>query len=54
MESLRDLPWVLNKAIKYSDIHHFADDANLLLSDKSLKKINKHINIVGKGDRTPF
>ena len=25
-------------------IHHDADDTNLLLSDKSLKKINKHIN----------
>ena len=34
----------LNKAVKYSDVHHFADDTNLLLSDKSLKKINKHIN----------
>ena len=34
----------LNKGIKYSDVHHFADDTNLLLSDKSLKKINKHIN----------
>ena len=34
----------LNKAIKYSNVHHFADDTNLLLSDKSLKKINKHIN----------
>ena len=34
----------LNKAIKYSDVRHFADDTNLLLSDKSLKKINKYIN----------
>ena len=34
----------LNKAVKYSDIHHFADDTNLLLSGESLKKINKHIN----------
>ena len=34
----------LNKAIKYSDVHHFAHDTNLLLSDKLLKKINKHIN----------
>ena len=34
----------LNKAIKYNDVYHFADDTNLLLSDKSLKKINKHIN----------
>ena len=25
-------------------MHHFEDDTNLLLSDKSLKKINKHIN----------
>ena len=33
-----------NKAIKYSDVHHFADNTNLLLSHKSLKKINKHIN----------
>ena len=32
----------LNKAIKYSNVHHFVDDTNLLLSDKSLKKINKH------------
>ena len=34
----------LNKAIKYSDVHRFADDTNLIMSDKSLKKINKHIN----------
>ena len=34
----------LNKAIKYCDVHHFAHDTNLLLSDKLLKKINKHIN----------
>ena len=27
----------LNKAIKYNDVHHFPDDTNLLLSDKSLK-----------------
>ena len=33
----------LIKAIKYSDAHHFADDTNLPLSDKSLEKINKHI-----------
>ena len=35
---------ILNNAIKYSNVHHFADDKNLLLSDKLLKKINKHIN----------
>ena len=34
----------LNKAIKYSDVHHSADETNLLLSEKSLKKINKQIN----------
>ena len=34
----------LNKAIKYSDEYHFTDDTNLLLSDKSLKKINRHIS----------
>ena len=34
----------LNKAIKYSDEHHFADDTNLLPPDKSLKKIHRHIN----------
>ena len=37
------VPRLHNKAIKYSDVHHFADDINLL-SDKSLKKINKQIN----------
>ena len=34
----------LNKAMKFSTIHHFAGDTNLILSDKSLKNINKHIN----------
>ena len=34
----------LNKAINYSDVHHSADDTKLLLSDKSLTKISKHIN----------
>ena len=34
----------LNQAIKFSKVHHFADDTNLLLVDNSLKKINKHIN----------
>ena len=27
-----------------TSVHHFAGDTNLLLIDKSLKKINKHIN----------
>ena len=35
---------LLIKAAEFSSIHHFADDTNLLLTDKSLKKINKHID----------
>ena len=34
----------LHKSVKFSQVNHFADDTNLLLIDKSLKKINKHIN----------
>ena len=34
----------LHTAVEFSSIHHFTDDTNLLLIDKSLKKINKHIN----------
>ena len=34
----------LNEAIKFSRLHHFADDTNLLPVDNSLKKIHKHIN----------
>ena len=34
----------LNQAMKFSRVHHFADDTNLLLVDNSLKKIKKNIN----------
>ena len=34
----------LNEAISHLLIHHFADDKNILSSNKSLKKINKYIN----------
>ena len=34
----------LNISIKSSKVHHFADDINLLLINKSLKQINKPIN----------
>ena len=34
----------LNVSIKSSKVHHFADDTNLLLKNKSLKQINKLIN----------
>ena len=34
----------LHKAMMYCSVHHFADDKNLLLIDKLLKKINININ----------
>ena len=34
----------LNEAISHSLIHHFADNTNILFSNKSLKKIHKYIN----------
>ena len=34
----------LNQTIKFSRVHHFVDDTNLLLIDNSLKNINKHNN----------
>ena len=33
-----------NKSVKNSKVDHYADDTNLLLTEKSLKKINKQIN----------
>ena len=33
----------LHKAVEFSSVHHFADDTNLLVTDNSLKKSNKHI-----------
>ena len=34
----------LHNAVKFSQVIHFADDTNLLISDNSLKRINSHIN----------
>ena len=34
----------LHKSIRHSQMLHFADDTNLLYINKSMKKINKHIN----------
>ena len=34
----------INEPITHSTTHHFADDTNILITDKSLKKINKQIN----------
>jgi hypothetical protein len=34
----------LNTSFKFATAYHFADDTNMLLIDKSLKKINKYIN----------
>ena len=35
----------LHKAIKFSTIHHFADDTNLVVVSKSLKSIQKLMNL---------
>ena len=35
----------MHKAVEFNSVHDFAD-TNLLLIAKSLKKINKHINIL--------
>ena len=34
----------LNQAIKFSRIHHFADDTNLLCFSNSIKKLSKLVN----------
>ena len=34
-----------NQTIKFCKVHHFADDNNLLYLDKSIKKLNKLVNI---------
>ena len=35
----------LNSAIKYCSIRHFADDTNLLITNKNLKQLNKQMNL---------
>ena len=35
----------LQVAIKHCKVHHFADDTNLLISNKLLKRLNKLLNI---------
>ena len=35
----------LIQAIKFCKVHHFVDDTNLLYLGKSIKKLNKHVNI---------
>ena len=34
----------LHVAIKYSEVHHFSDDTNLLNFNSCLKSINKQLN----------
>ena len=34
----------LNQAIKYCQVHHFADDTNILYLSNSIKKLDKLIN----------
>ena len=35
----------LHNAIKFSKFHHFADDTNLLHISKSIKQLNKFVNL---------
>ena len=35
----------LHKAIQYCKVHHFADDTNLFHTSKSVKNLNKQINL---------
>ena len=35
----------LNQAIEFCKVHHFVDDTNLLYLSKSIKKLNKLVNI---------
>ena len=35
----------LHVAIKHRKVHHFADDTNLLIINKSLKRLNKLLNV---------
>ena len=35
----------LNNSIKFCSTHHFADDTSLLYHGKSLKKIQKYVNL---------
>ena len=35
----------LHVAIKHCKVHHFAEDTNLLITNKSLKRLNKLLNI---------
>ena len=37
-----------NQAMNYHKVHHFADDTNTPHISKSVKKVNKYINIVFK------
>ena len=34
----------LHKNIEFSTVHHFVDDPNLLVVEKLLKKLNKHLS----------
>ena len=34
----------LHKVVEFSTVHHFADDTNMVLIKKSLKKVNRYIN----------
>ena len=48
VQSLLHLSWTyindLNQATKFCNVHHFADDTNLLHFNKSIAKLNKLVN----------
>ena len=35
----------LNQVIKFCKVHHFADDTNLVYFGKSIKKLDKFVNV---------
>ena len=34
----------LHKSVEFSSFYHFADDTNLIFTDKAMKKTNRDIN----------
>ena len=34
----------MHKSVEFTSVHHFGDETNLILTDKSMKKINKQTN----------
>ena len=34
----------MQNSVEYCKVHHYADDTNLVLTDNSLKKVNRQVN----------